>query len=295
MAVTDQIIPVAISATKRKRTKLDMDIDDTGSGPISNPVPKRRSRRSKKCETLEADKAAVVVANDVEATAEPVTRPRRRKAAVKATAAISTVSTAEEAGVVDQKNTDVTEDSPKKRKRRRRTPEEERVYEIEPISETLQTTFKGRLGYACLNTVLRGRNPPVFCSRTCRLATLKAYDEAKDDQGKLINEPFIVDGMNPHPHIRGLALQNVRDLVTLVRWNAENGIHFMRVSSDMFPFASHKELGYSLEFANDELREAGRVAKELGCRLTTHPGQFTQLGSPRENVVEAAVRDLKRE
>lgn len=29
--------------------------------------------------------------------------------------------------------------------------------------------FKGRLGYACLNTILRAQKPPVFCSRTCRL------------------------------------------------------------------------------------------------------------------------------
>jgi hypothetical protein len=29
--------------------------------------------------------------------------------------------------------------------------------------------FTGRLGYACLNTVLRTQKPPIFCSRTCRL------------------------------------------------------------------------------------------------------------------------------
>lgn len=29
--------------------------------------------------------------------------------------------------------------------------------------------FQGRLGYACLNTILRNQKPPVFCSRTCRL------------------------------------------------------------------------------------------------------------------------------
>lgn len=62
----------------------------------------------------------------------------------------------------------------------------------------------------------------------------------------------------------------------------------------MFPFASHPEYGYKLApFASEALAEAGRVAAELGHRLTTHPGQFTQLGSPRKQVIENALRDLE--
>lgn len=80
----------------------------------------------------------------------------------------------------------------------------------------------------------------------------------------------------------------------MLRWNDKYGIKFMRLSSEMFPFASHEEYGYSLApFAADALAEAGRVAAQLGHRLTTHPGQFTQLGSPRKEVINAAVRDLE--
>lgn len=62
----------------------------------------------------------------------------------------------------------------------------------------------------------------------------------------------------------------------------------------MFPFASHPEFGYKLApFASEALSEAGRVAAELGHRLTTHPGQFTQLGSPRKQVIDNAFRDLE--
>lgn len=61
----------------------------------------------------------------------------------------------------------------------------------------------------------------------------------------------------------------------------------------MFPFASHEEYGYKLApFAADTLAEVGKVIAELGHRVTTHPGQFTQLGSPREKVVKDALRDL---
>ena len=90
-----------------------------------------------------------------------------------------------------------------------------------------------------------------------------------------------------------LGLSNARDIVKMIRWNHRFGIKFMRLSSEMFPFASHHEYGYSLApFAAETLAEAGKVAGELGHRLTTHPGQFTQLGSPRKEVITAAVRDL---
>lgn len=45
------------------------------------------------------------------------------------------------------------------------------------------------------------------------------------------------------------------------------------MSSEMFPFASHAEYQYSLEYAEKELKMAGDTAKRLGVRLTTHPGQ----------------------
>jgi UV DNA damage endonuclease len=67
----------------------------------------------------------------------------------------------------------------------------------------------------------------------------------------------------------------------------------MRMSSEMFPFASHPEYGYTLEYAAEDLAAVGALANKYGHRLTTHPGQFTQLGSPRPEVVRNAVRDLK--
>lgn len=67
----------------------------------------------------------------------------------------------------------------------------------------------------------------------------------------------------------------------------------MRIHSEIFPFASHAEYGYSLEFASEPLAEAGRFAMEHGHRLTTHPWIYTQLGSPREEVVQSSIRELE--
>lgn len=80
----------------------------------------------------------------------------------------------------------------------------------------------------------------------------------------------------------------------MLRWNHKYGIKFLRLSSEMFPFVSHDVYGYKLPpFASEALAEASKVAAELGHQLTTHPGQFTQLGSPRKEVIAASIKDLQ--
>jgi len=74
--------------------------------------------------------------------------------------------------------------------------------------------------------------------------------------------------------VQRLGLTNAADLVKMLRWNDKYGIKFMRLSSEMFPFASHPEHGYKLApFASEMLAEAGKVVAELGHRVTMHPGQ----------------------
>ncbi|KAL8650718.1 MAG: hypothetical protein Q9210_003657 [Variospora velana] len=157
-----------------------------------------------------------------------------------------------------------------------------------------------RLGYACLNTYLRFSTPPVFSSRTCRIASILENRHPLRDP----NEPPHATKNRPdrdqaastrrgQEFVEQLCLANVRDIPKMLRWNDRYGIKFMRLSSEMFPFASHEEYGYKLApFASEALAEAGKVAAELGHRLTTHPGQFTQLGSPRKPVIDNALRDL---
>ncbi|GAB0144879.1 UV-damage endonuclease [Epichloe bromicola] len=111
-------------------------------------------------------------------------------------------------------------------------------------------------------------------------------DENRPDKTQ---QPSVERGLE---FVQKLGLSNARDIVKMIRWNNKYGVKFMRLSSEMFPFASHQDYGYSLSFAADVLAEAGKVASELGHRLTTHPGQFTQIGSPRKEVVAASMRDL---
>lgn len=167
-------------------------------------------------------------------------------------------------------------------------------------SSYLPLPWKGRIGYACLNTYLRSATPPVFSSRTCRIASILEHRHPLKDpfqpEHATKNRP---DKDQPADIARGqafveaLGVANARDIVKMLRWNDRFGIKFLRLSSEMFPFASHDVYGYKLApFASEALAAAGRVAAELGHRLTTHPGQFTQLGSPRKEVISGSFRDL---
>ncbi|MCJ1386395.1 UV-damage endonuclease [Xylographa soralifera] len=168
-------------------------------------------------------------------------------------------------------------------------------------SNYLPLPWKGRLGYACLCTYLRFSNPPVFSSRTCRIASilenrhpLKNPEEPPHATKNRPDRDQPANIARGQAFVESLGVANAKDIVKMLRWNERYGIRFLRLSSEMFPFASHEEYGYKLApFASGALAEAGKVAGELGHRLTTHPGQFTQLGSPRKSVIDNALRDLE--
>ncbi|KAK1811366.1 hypothetical protein LTR12_014265 [Friedmanniomyces endolithicus] len=167
-------------------------------------------------------------------------------------------------------------------------------------SDYLPLPWKGRLGYACLNTYLRQSNPPVFSSRTCRIQSILEHRHPLTDptqpEHPIKNRPDRSKPANVElgqRYVEALGVANARDIAKMIRWNDRYNIKFLRLSSEMFPFASHPEYGYKLApFASEALAEAGKVIAELGHRVTTHPGQFTQLGSPRPSVIDNAMRDL---
>jgi UV DNA damage endonuclease len=129
------------------------------------------------------------------------------------------------------------------------------------------------LGYACINMTLSESKPKITTNRS------------------MIKRTFQEKGIE---YASELALQNARDLFHILKWNNENGIKLFRLSSEFFPWASE----YNLEQLPHYLRiktlleGCGNYAKNNGLRLTSHPGPFNVLTSPRKNVVENTFKDL---
>jgi UV DNA damage endonuclease len=129
------------------------------------------------------------------------------------------------------------------------------------------------LGYCCINLNLR--NKPITVNRTCRKITFKQK------------------GMT---HVSSLALQNIRDLIEIVKWNEQNGFKVYRMSSDMFPWMSEYELKDLPDFQKIStlLKGVGNLALKYGQRLSFHPGPFNVLGSPNPTLVQKTIKELNQ-
>jgi len=129
----------------------------------------------------------------------------------------------------------------------------------------------GNLGYACINMTLGKKG--ITTNRS------------------MIKRTFLEKGI---PYASELSIQNVRDLIEIIKWNEQNDIKFFRMSSNVFPWSSEYPLSSlpHYERIKNLLAGAGNLVDKYGHRITSHPGPFNVLVSPNENVVKNTITDL---
>lgn len=127
------------------------------------------------------------------------------------------------------------------------------------------------LGYACINMTLRKQG--ITTNRS------------------MIKRTFQAKGLS---YASELSLANARDLVKIIKWNYENGINLFRVSSNMFPWSSEYQLSDlpDYEKISNILNGVGKLANKYNQRITSHPGPFNVLVSPKDSVVQNTITDL---
>lgn len=121
-----------------------------------------------------------------------------------------------------------------------------------------------RIGYPCTN-----RSVGCTSGRTFRLAS---YSESR-----------LIEAVG----------QNLDCLGRMLNWNAEHGIGFFRITSDLVPFASHPVCTFDWERQfGDRFRALGRFAWKHKMRISMHPDQFVLLNALDERIVESSIREL---
>lgn len=130
------------------------------------------------------------------------------------------------------------------------------------------------LGYACINMTLGDQSPKITTNRG------------------MVKKTFTQKGIS---YASELALQNVRDLFEIIKWNVKSDIKVFRISSDIFPWGSEYKLEDLPDYTkiSNILKGCGTYAKENGLRITSHPGPFNVLVSPNPKVVENTIKDLE--
>ena len=129
-----------------------------------------------------------------------------------------------------------------------------------------------QLGYCCIN-----------------LSMPKNYSTNRG----CIKRTFQAKGLS---YVSALALENIRDLIEVVKWNHQHGVKVYRMSSDMFPWMSEYEIEElpEIEKIKTLLRGLGNLAAKYGQRLSFHPGPFNVLGSPNPEAIRKTIKELNQ-
>ena len=138
------------------------------------------------------------------------------------------------------------------------------------------------MGYACINMQLS--YPQKYGGKE------KGVEPITTGRS-MIKRTFETKGLD---YASELTLKNVKDLNSIISWNVLNGYDFYRMSSGLAPWKTE----YDWEDLKDIdsirrwFHSAGTMAKTHGVRLTSHPGPYNVLVSPKEEVVENCIKDL---
>ncbi|TCO74612.1 UV DNA damage repair endonuclease UvsE [Marinisporobacter balticus] len=94
--------------------------------------------------------------------------------------------------------------------------------------------------------------------------------------------------------LKKVTRSNMEDLYKILLYNAENNIHFYRITSKLIPLATHPEVTnwkYKTYFKED-FKRLGELIKKNNMRVDTHPDHFNVLNSLRNDVVEKTKKEL---
>jgi UV DNA damage endonuclease len=130
-----------------------------------------------------------------------------------------------------------------------------------------------QLSYACINMSLRKAG--VYTNRTVKL---KNFNLVKASE---------------------LALQNLNDLLTIIKWNEQNGFNLFRISSNLFPrwdLYQINDLTVSgQKFIHTKMLE--KIGKEISktkMRVSFHPDHFTKLAAQQESILQHSISEIER-
>ncbi len=121
-----------------------------------------------------------------------------------------------------------------------------------------------KIGYPCLNRGL-GCTP----SRTFRLRSYSSDRELETVK------------------------TNLSCLAKMLEYNKKNSLLFLRITSDLVPFASHPVLDVDwAKECKEALSALGDRIRENSFRISMHPDQFNVLNSNRTEVIERSINEL---
>jgi UV DNA damage endonuclease len=129
--------------------------------------------------------------------------------------------------------------------------------------------MKIRLGYACL---------PVSINETS--SSMLAYTYFK----RL--------GSNGYNKLNEIILSNFKSLKEILKYNISNEIYVFRITSNLFPLATHPHVSLDLKKYQSNLEEIGNIINQNNIRVSLHLDPYYVLNSIRDDVVSSTINIL---
>jgi UV DNA damage endonuclease len=121
-----------------------------------------------------------------------------------------------------------------------------------------------KIGYPCINQSL-----PCRSSRTFRL---RSYTDER---------------------LLATVGENLHCLAEILRYNANHGLLFFRITSDLVPFASHPVCTADWQGAfREDFSELGAFIRDHRMRISMHPDQFILLNAKDPGILDRSILEL---
>ncbi|UNK19262.1 UV DNA damage repair endonuclease UvsE [Paenibacillus sp. N3/727] len=132
-----------------------------------------------------------------------------------------------------------------------------------------------RFGYVAMSTVVQNCSP----SKTM---TMKSFIKL-DDREAAIRK------------LERLAAENLHNTLRLLKHNLAHDIQVYRMTSKFIPLGTHRDLSDWDPYPalKEGFAEVGQFVKQHGMRVSFHPDHFTVLSTPRPEVLDNSIRDLR--
>jgi len=130
-------------------------------------------------------------------------------------------------------------------------------------------------GYVAMSTVVKDCSP----SKTI---TVKNLMKIEDNDVRIFK-------------LKSIAKTNIKNTQRLFYHNKAHDIKIYRLTSKLIPLATHPlaEEWNWFQDVKDDLKALGDYAKEHSFRISAHPDHYTLLNSPRDEVLQASLKDLE--
>ena len=141
------------------------------------------------------------------------------------------------------------------------------------------------LGLTCISEILKEKDKKKYSFRTM---TRKRFNDlcVKHDRDEAIR------------NLSERILHNVRVTRYIIRHCINNNILHYRLSSALFPLVTDEKTEIAFDDLPDkiaiqeELEFAGKIAKDFGISIGSHPDQFNVLASPNRDAVARTINEL---